>query len=248
MQEQKYLALVKQYISNQIGKLNSELKKMIAERKENVTYIWNNWQYIDVNKNEKAYWAQKTEMDDFFGNNTVKEIKQLNRALLSPFFGKMNLVFNNGNSPETYYIGLKELYDEKNNLSLVLDWRSPVAGLFYEGDIGKCVYQSPSGPIEVEMTEKKQILVQNGEIGAVTDVDSPVYDNLLLYYLSQNATHEMKNIAASLQKEQNRIIRLGLNTSVFLIGPAGSGKTSVTLHRAAYLLYKDVNRDYTDDL
>ncbi len=241
MQEQQYLAFVKQYINNQIGKLTGELKGMIAERKENVTYIWNNLQYIDSNKNEKTYWAQKTEMDDFLGNHAAKEIKQLNRALLSPFFGKINLVFKNRDIPETYYIGLKELYDEKNALSLVLDWRSPVAGLFYESDFGACVYQSPVGSIEVNMTEKKQILIQNGELEAVTDIDSPVYDNLLLHYLSQNATHEMKNIAVSLQKEQNHVIRLGLNTSAFLIGPAGSGKTSIALHRAAYLLYKDTN-------
>jgi len=153
----------------------------------------------------------------------------------------MNLLFKNGDSPETFYIGLKELYDEKNDRSLVLDWRSPVAGLFYEGDIGMCVYQSPSGPIEVEMTEKKQILVRNGEIEAVTDIDSPVYDTLLFYYLNQNTTHEMKNIAASLQKEQNRMIRFGLNVSAFIIGPAGSGKTSIALHRAAFLLYKNTS-------
>ncbi|HNX15032.1 MAG TPA: AAA family ATPase [Oscillospiraceae bacterium] len=241
MQEQKYLTLVKQYINDQIGKLSSELRRMIAERKENVTYIWNNLQNIDVNKNEKAYWAQKTELDDFFGNTTAKEIKQLNRALLSPFFGEMTLIFKHEGSPETYYIGLRELYDEKNGLSLVLDWRSPVAGLFYEGDIGMCVYQSPSGPIEAEMTDKTQILVQNGEIKAVTEIDSPVYDTLLFYYLKQNATHEMKNIAASLQKEQNRVIRLGLNVSAFIIGPAGSGKTSIALHRAAFLLYKNAS-------
>lgn len=241
MQEQQYLELVKKYIKDQIITLTDELKGMIAERKENVVYIWNNLQYIDANKNEKVYWEQKTELDDFFGNNTAKEIKQLDRALSSPFFGKLNLLFKNGDSPETFYIGLKELYDEHNGLQLVLDWRSPVAGLFYEGDIGMCVYQSPTGPIEVEMAEKKQILVQNGEIEAVSDINSPVYDNLLFYYLGKNATHEMKNIAASLQKEQNRVIRLGLNMSAFIIGPAGSGKTSVALHRAAYLLYKDTS-------
>jgi len=86
MQEQQYLALVKQYIKNQIITLTDELKGMIAERKENVAYIWNNLQYIEENRNEKAYWAQKTEMDDFFGNNTIKEIKQLNKAIVSPFF------------------------------------------------------------------------------------------------------------------------------------------------------------------
>ncbi|HPF55719.1 MAG TPA: AAA family ATPase [Clostridiales bacterium] len=233
-----YLKSVTDFISKKINYLEKNLKNYSNERKNTIAHVRNNIR--DIDGYEMAFWNDRSMFQDEMADGNVKELRQLKRALYSPFFGNMLLRFAGDETDGTYYIGIKGLYDDETLEPLVLDWRAPIAGLFYENEVGPCSYESPNGSIiDLEMSKKNQILVRNGILESVTDISDPVHDTMLLAYLNQNATREMKNIVASLQCDQNRIVRINPKQSVFLFGPAGSGKTSIALHRAAFLLYKN---------
>ena len=237
MTVEMYLSLIKSIISNKIIELNNKLKDCFVDRKGTMRYVWENISSID--NAEMTYWDTEIYSKDVETTRNINEIKQLQKAFKSPFFGKMTISIGSNDDKDTYYIGLRGLHDDFTFSTLILDWRAPIASLFYEGDIGECNYQSPSGIITVLLKEKKQILIRDGTLETIVDISDPVHDTLLLNYLEQNATLEMKTIVASLQKEQNHLIRMNTNASVFLLGPAGSGKTAIALHRAAFLLYKN---------
>lgn len=164
--------------------------------------------------------------------------RQLSRYLLmlnKPYFGRLDFENEWGNVP--YYFGIESLIE--NEEIVVYDWRSPIANLYYDSVMGKASYDSPNGVVEGNLTLKRQYKFENGELIYFMDMISNISDDLLLDTLRNSNDMVMKNIVATIQKEQNKVIRHLDNKNVLVLGVAGSGKTSIALHRIAYLMYKD---------
>ena len=154
-----------------------------------------------------------------------------------PYFARIDFKEDDYDT-ESFYIGLKSLFDEKEISPYVYDWRAPVAALFYEEFEDKAFYIAPSGKNQGEIERKRQYKFENGELTYCFDSDIKIDDMILQQALSESSTDRLKVIVNSIQKEQNKAIRFGGDKNLIVCGPAGSGKTSVGFHRIAYLLYK----------
>ncbi len=166
-------------------------------------------------------------------NLYATELYRLKRVVDNPYFGKMD--FKSDNKVNELYIGKKTIMS--GDEILTYDWRSPIASMYYDYSIGKAQYETPSEVIKGEILKKTQILIENGQLIDVEEQDTLTDDKILLKYLKGNADNRLKSIVATIQKEQNKIIRNPNKTNSIVQGVAGSGKTTVALHRIAYLLY-----------
>ena len=167
----------------------------------------------------------------------ISRIRTLEKQLSNPYFARIDFK-EDGEESESFYIGLSTVEDEDNFDIFVFDWRSPVANMFYDFEVGPAYYDAPVRRIEGHIEFTRQYNIRNGEIVFMHNSNESLCDEALTSMLSGNATDKMKNIVASIQKEQNDIIRSDDSKILFIQGAAGSGKTSIALHRSAYLLYK----------
>lgn len=167
--------------------------------------------------------------------------KELLAELDSPYFGRVDFKEDGEDCEELIYIGTYAIKDTKSFRYYVYDWRSPIASLYYDYTLGKAQYEAPMGTFCGEISKKRQYRITNGTMRYWFDTDTNIEDELLARTLSENTDGKLKVIVSSIQKEQNQVIRMPSKEILYVFGPAGSGKTSVGLHRLAYLLYH--NRD-----
>lgn len=167
-----------------------------------------------------------------------RQWRNLNRLKASPFFGRIDFKEDGEESSEKIYIGLFSLIDEENNEFLVYDWRAPISSMYYDYAPGEAQYETMDGNVHGEIELKRQYIIKNGLIKGMFDTGLTIGDEILREVLSSQADAQMKNIAATIQKEQNRIIRDVQKRYLVVQGAAGSGKTSAALQRVAYLLYR----------
>ena len=166
------------------------------------------------------------------------EINNLKSVLANPYFGMFQFKDNN-NETTDIYLGKKAILDENANV-IAYDWRSPVCSMYYDYNIGKAEYIGTNGVKNFgEILKKRQIIIKNGELQDVEEQDTLSNDSILLKYLTENSDARLKSIIATIQREQNHIIRSPLKSDYIVQGTAGSGKTTVALHRIAYLLYNE---------
>ena len=172
----------------------------------------------------------------------AKQMFKMEKAVKSPYFGRMDFRSQYDDDYNKLYIGRIGLTDD-NGKTIIIDWRTPVASMFYNNSIGQAQYMAPQGIIKGDINLKRQIVIEDKQLKSVLDTDIVTNDEILQEYLDIHADEKMKNIVASIQSEQNNIIRKPLSRNIIIQGVAGSGKTSVALHRIAYLLYnlKDYN-------
>lgn len=182
--------------------------------------------FMDIMKNQKRSheFTQKLE-------------EKYERMLESPYFGRIDFVEDNESDTQKCYIGLSNLVDEDYDF-LVYDWRAPISNMFYDYETGQASYECPEGTISGEITGKRQYKINNGKIDYMFDSNLSIDDEMLQELLSKNADDKMKGIVTTIQREQNQVIRNENYKNLIVQGSAGSGKTSVALHRIAYLLYK----------
>ena len=172
-----------------------------------------------------------------------KRLSRLQRLLNSPYFARIDFTEDGYDRVEEIYIGRHSLLDEKTHTFHVYDWRAPISSLYYDYGVGRASFSIPPAthgelpPIEGEISLKRQYQIEKGELAYYFDSDLAVEDEILRLELSKASDAKIKTIIHSIQKEQNAAIRSEA-TSVLVFGPAGSGKTSVGLHRLAYLLYR----------
>lgn len=167
-----------------------------------------------------------------------RRYETLKRMIQSPYFGRVDFVEAGETTEEKIYIGIASFVDEATQTHLVYDWRAPISSMFYDGSPGEVEYETPMGTVKGKMNLKRQYLIKNGQLTSVFDTSTVIGDNILKEVLGQRSDTQMRNIVATIQKEQNRIIRDDRTKVVLVQGAAGSGKTSVALQRIAYLLYK----------
>ncbi|MGE7823061.1 RNA polymerase recycling motor HelD [Paenibacillus sp. NPDC093718] len=167
-----------------------------------------------------------------------KLLKKYRKLVESPYFGRIDFQEDGTTETDTIYLGTGSFLDEHMETFLVYDWRAPISSLYYDGAPGPAQYETPSGTVKGEMLLKRQFVIHNGEIKVLFDTGVTIGDELLQQVLSHSADDRMKSIVATIQKEQNAVIRNDKTRMLIVQGAAGSGKTSAALQRVAYLLYK----------
>lgn len=209
----------------------------------------------DIAGMQEYYWDNYTEMDEYGYENydnqqalfrqasaNEEKAKLMHRFMKmqdSPFFGRVDFIFDGEDEAETFYIGIGNFAEKTGSVPLIYDWRAPVSGLFYDFDKGPASYQAPAGLIEGEIASKWQYKIRNGKMVYGFESDMMIDDEILKQELGSNSDVQLKNIVRTIQKEQNAIIRNTKDKILVIQGVAGSGKTSIALHRIAYLLYHD---------
>lgn len=232
----------KVYLDNTIKKINDLLKSYgvsSAEQDKEIIkhrkFLWDNRNELDeieINEN-----CGQVALNEQLHSKKISRIRTLEKQLSNPYFARIDFK-EDGEDSESFYIGLSTVEDEDNFDIFVFDWRSPVANMFYDFEAGPAYYDAPVRRIEGHIEFTRQYNIRNGEIVFMHNSNESLCDEALTSMLSGNATDKMKNIVASIQKEQNDIIRSDDSKVLFIQGAAGSGKTSIALHRSAYLLYK----------
>ncbi len=166
-----------------------------------------------------------------------KELAAVERLLQSPYFGKIVVDFLDGESAESFYIGINGFAVEDSH-NLVYDWRSPIAELFYNNTLGDSSYQVNEHEIAVSIKNRRQLIVAHDKLIRFFDTSVAIQDDVLLTALKKNDGKKMRDITTSIQREQNAVIRDQSSQTLLVNGVAGSGKTSVIMQRVAYLLYQ----------
>ena len=209
----------------------------------------------EVEDMHEYYWENYTEMDEYGYENYDNQQalfhqmhaneeqfllrKRFKKMLDSPFFGRVDFVYDGDDEPEIFYIGIGNLSETAGHRPLVYDWRAPVSGLFYDYDKGPAAYEAPSGTFSGEVVSKWQYKIRRGKMIYEFESDVKIDDEILGAELGSKGEVQLKNIVRTIQKEQNAIIRNTKDRIMVIQGAAGSGKTSIALHRIAYLLYHD---------
>ncbi len=165
-----------------------------------------------------------------------KKIMDLRKIKSKPYFARIDFKAD-GEEKEQLYIGKLSILDSKEQKPIIIDWRAPISNLYYDGRIGRSHYKSPGGNVEGEISLKRQYFIENQELEKYSDIDLKTNDQLLQVALEEKADDRLKNIVATIQGEQNNIIRADMNKALIVQGVAGSGKTTIALHRIAYLIY-----------
>lgn len=169
--------------------------------------------------------------------HSAKQLDTVERLEKRPYFARVDFKEQGEKKPETIYIGLGSFADKDDNF-LIYDWRAPISSIYYDGKLGEVSYNSPEGKITVDMTKKRQFMIEDGKIVNMFDTNESIGDQMLLEVLSEKSSTQMKSIVTTIQQEQNKIIRNTSADLLFVQGAAGSGKTSAILQRIAYLLYR----------
>lgn len=165
------------------------------------------------------------------------KVKNLYTARGKPYFARVDYKENDSDSTENLYIGKMSLSRDEDQEIVIVDWRAPIANLYYEGRLGPSSYECPDGIINGELLLKRQFSINNGSLDEIFDIDITTNDEFLQTYLGANAENRLKEIVSTIQEEQNKIVRAPMWKPLIVQGVAGSGKTTIALHRIAYLIY-----------
>lgn len=178
-----------------------------------------------------------------------ESLKKVERLLLNPYFGKIEIDFldEDTDDKEAFYIGTANFTNSQEE-TLIYDWRSPIASLFYNNELGRSSYIVNQHSIDVNIHERRQFILKKNQLLRFFDTSVAIQDDVLLDALEQNETSEMKAITATIQSEQNTIIRDTTSKNILVNGVAGSGKTSTIMQRIAYLLYQYRQQLSSDDV
>lgn len=227
-----------------------KLHKKMDELKEDLTageqeirqmhdYYWENYTEMDQYGYED-YDNQQALLHQVNANQEKLRMQQrIARLMDAPFFGRVDFIYDGEDESEPFYIGIGNFAPEAGMCPLIYDWRAPVCGLFYDYDAGEASYEAPSGTITGKIASKWQYKIRKGKMIYAFESDTKIDDEILKQELGSNSDVQLKNIVRTIQKEQNAIIRNRKDQILVIQGVAGSGKTSVALHRVAYLLYHD---------
>ncbi|MFC0559747.1 RNA polymerase recycling motor HelD [Halalkalibacter alkalisediminis] len=168
----------------------------------------------------------------------LNQLKNLHKLKYSPYFGRIDFLEEGEEDSEAIYIGIASFVDKEGINFYVYDWRAPISSLYYDYGPGPGSYETPSGTISGEVEIKKQFIIKDSQIKHMFNTGITIGDELLQQVLGNESDSQMKNIVATIQKEQNQIIRNERGRLLVVQGVAGSGKTSAALQRVAYLLYR----------
>lgn len=235
----EFLTLINEKLKHKIQEVNHALSEGQKEIESMHTYYWDNYTEMDQYgyenfDNQQALFQQVNANQEQFAYR-----QRLEKMIDSPFFGRVDFCYEGEEEPEQFYIGIGNFSEKTGHVPLIYDWRAPVSGLFYDYDKGTASYTAPAGILHGEITSKWQYKIRHGKMIYEFESDVKIDDDILKAELGSNGDVQLKNIVRTIQKEQNAIIRNTKDKIMVIQGAAGSGKTSVALHRIAYLLYHD---------
>ena len=242
-QEKDYLEFATEEISKKIDILGKEIHVKNEKITEFKKVLWENRGSIDGVEMQTELMSSQLEAN--FVLTKMNYYRKLLKLEYSPYFGRIDFKEDNLDTRKVY-IGIANV--EKDLNYIIYDWRSPIASLFYDYSKGKAKYTAPDGEIKGEILLKRQYKIEGKKLLRVFDNNLNIVDDMLQEVLSSSSSDKMKNIVNTIQQEQNEIIRNISNKNLIVQGIAGSGKTSVALHRIAFLLYKIKNLKSSDVL
>ncbi len=254
-QEQQRLDIVMETISEQLSKLEKET----LQRKNEVVNIRKHfWDEIKVNMDTFDDYletiiglrqeTQALSVSQSTHKHASKRLSTLRRMQKVPYFGRIDFLEEGMSVKEQVYIGISSLMDKSGEDFLIYDWRSPISSVYYDYMPVPAQYTTPEGIIYGELEKKWQYLIREGVLQSMFDTSLTIGDEILQQVLGQGTNKHMQSIVATIQQEQNRIIRHDQGRLLIVHGAAGSGKTSAALQRIAYLLYKYRDRLNADQI
>ena len=254
-QEQKRVDSVMETIHEEINRLEEETTR----RKNEVVHIRKHfWDEIKVNTDSFDDYletiiglrqeAQALSVSQSTHRHASKRLSTLRRMQAVPYFGRICFLEEGNSIQEQIYIGISSLSDTSGENFLIYDWRAPVSSVYYDYQPGYAKYETPGGTIEGMLEKKWQYLIRGGVLQSMFDTSLTIGDEILQQVLGKGTDKRMHSIVATIQQEQNRIIRHDHGRLLIVHGAAGSGKTSAALQRIAYLLYKYRDRLNADQI
>ncbi|MGE7094267.1 RNA polymerase recycling motor HelD [Lysinibacillus sp. NPDC048646] len=254
-QEQKRVDSVIETITQQISKLEEETSR---RRNELVNIRKHFWDEVKVNVDTFDDYletiiglrqeAQALSVSQSTHKHASKRLSTLRRMQKAPYFGRIDFIEEGNSTQEQFYIGISSLMDESGDDFLIYDWRAPVSSVYYDYQPGPAQYATPGGVFQGILEKKWQYLIRGGVLQSMFDTSLTIGDEILQQVLGKGTDKHMHSIVATIQQEQNRIIRHDRGRLLIVHGAAGSGKTSAALQRIAYLLYKYRDRLNADQI
>ncbi|MGO0881415.1 RNA polymerase recycling motor HelD [Clostridioides difficile] len=240
--EKQWLQKVLKEANRQLEEKRREKDKLKKDAIETQRELWNDLGSISIENGLEQLSEFMSFMDVMKHQKRSHELTEklkdkYEKMIESPYFGRIDFTEHNEVDTQNCYIGLSNLIDEDYDF-LVYDWRAPISSMFYDYEIGKASYDCPEGLISGEITKKRQYKIKDGKIEYMFDSNLNIDDDVLQELLGKNSDEKMKTIVTTIQREQNQVIRNEDYKNLIVQGAAGSGKTSIALHRIAYLLYR----------
>ncbi|APE38755.1 hypothetical protein BOX37_26445 [Nocardia mangyaensis] len=235
-QEHLHLAETIQLLTKELEQLGGSIDKSAKDIQERKEFLWENRRNMDFA--EKADFRTAVDLSVKLGERAVLTRERVKRLLKTPYFGRVDFQTSGEASPQLYYIGVHTFFDPGTQEIRIHDWRAPVSSLFYDFESGAASFESPGGIVRGQIVGKRQYKITDGRLEYMLDSALNIDDDVLQRELSRSADKKMQNIVATIQREQNAVIRNETAHVLILQGVAGSGKTSIALHRVAFLLYR----------
>lgn len=235
-EEREYLEEVKERLLLAMRRVDDRVRQFSEELRQNKQYIFENQSGMDEADMVAA--GQSINRMAFTGESAVTQKRKLMKLVDSPYFGRIDFTPTGANDAAPIYIGIHTFADETRRGNLIYDWRAPISSMFYDYERGEASYETPSGKIRGEITLKRQYKIREGSMEFMIENDVNIHDDILQQELSKSSDDKMKNIVATIQRDQNAVIRNETAPVMIIQGVAGSGKTSIALHRIAFLLYR----------
>ncbi|MFC7391681.1 RNA polymerase recycling motor HelD [Scopulibacillus cellulosilyticus] len=236
-------------VTSKIDKRIAYLQKQAGDVKADMSHIRKNfWEDVTVNVDNpdeaiESYASIKQQAEllserERSHRHAENQLDILERLKQSPYFGRIDFLEDGEKEAERIYLGIGSFFDEDSEEFLIYDWRAPISSLYYDYSLGKAAYKAPDNTITGTMELKRQFIIRHANIKSMFDTGITIDDELLQEVLGKQSNSQMKSIVATIQKEQNQIIRNERGRLLIVQGAAGSGKTSAALQRVAYLLYR----------
>jgi DNA helicase-2/ATP-dependent DNA helicase PcrA len=235
-EERVTLARVKTRLRRAIEEIDARVHRYVQDVREQKTYLTEHKAGMD--HVEKVSTRQSIQQTIMSGEKFVEYRARLQKLRISPYFGRVDFIPEGKQQPEKIYVGIHHFRDEESDVNLIYDWRAPISTIFYDHETGPVHYESPSGQVRGEMPLKRQFRIRNGQMELMLESSVHIVDDVLQKELSRTSDDGMKNIVATIQRDQNAIVRNEDAHVLVIQGVAGSGKTSIALHRIAFLLYR----------
>ncbi len=245
-EERRYLESIKSRIAAELEALGKRVHARHTEMVELQTYLQEN--RSDMDHVEKASARQSIDMMASLVEHGTLQKRRLSKLMNSPYFGRIDITTAHDGKPRPTYIGIHSLSEPDAEATLIHDWRAPVSSMFYEFELGDAHYDAPEGRTECNLVRKRQYRIENRELKFMLESSLNIQDDILQEELSRASDEKMRNIVATIQRDQNAVIRNDRSHTLIIQGAAGSGKTSIALHRIAFLLYKHKDSIRSDQI
>lgn len=236
MDERNYLNTVLEKLQKALDNIEQKITHYSEEITEAKRYMYENQAQFD--RAEKASNRMVLYQNIAIGEKAILQREKLHKLMQSPYFGRIDFSSSGNSNGDVFYIGIYGFSDSESYDNIIFDWRAPVSSMFYDFEIGPAYYNAPDGTIEGALSLKRQYRIRQSQMDYMIESSLNIGDDILQKELSQNSDEKMKNIVTTIQREQNKIIRNEVAKVLIIQGVAGSGKTSIALHRVAFLLYR----------